>query len=193
MGDLEREDNAKVAKSDTIYVAGHGGLVGSAIARRLKSLGYLNIVGWRSSEFDLTRQDVVEELIDRTRPKVIFLVAARVGGIGANATLPAEFVYQNMMIETNIIHAASCCGVERLIFTGSSCIYPVGASQPISESALLTGDLDKTIRPYGLAKSYGIELCKYYNHQYGTHYLSVMPTNLYGPNDTYHSELSHVM
>lgn len=176
-----------------IYIAGHKGLVGSAIWRHLKQLGYNNLLGLPSSACDLTDQFEVQSLFERERPQYVFLAAAKVGGIHANATYPADFVYRNLMIQSNIIHAAAQYGVDRLLFLGSSCIYPRDCPQPQKEEYLLSGPLEFTNRPYAIAKIAGIETCWSFNRQYGTRFLAAMPTNLYGPGDNYHAENSHVI
>ena len=180
-----------------IYVAGHRGMVGSAIVRNLQSKGYHNIVTRTHAELDLTNQAAVKLFFEQEKPDQVYLAAAKVGGIHANNTYPAEFIYQNLMMEANVIHQAFANGVKRLLFLGSSCIYPKLASQPMSEAALLTGVLEPTNEPYAIAKIAGIKLCESYNRQYGqSHgidYRSVMPTNLYGPGDNYHPENSHVI
>jgi len=176
-----------------IYVAGHRGMVGAAIIRQLSSRGCTNIVTRSHSELDLTNQAEVNAFFASERPDFVFLAAAKVGGIQANNTYRAEFIYQNMMIQNNVIHAAYQQGVDRLMFLGSSCIYPKQAPQPLKEEYLLTGPLEPTNRPYAVAKISGIEMCWSYNRQYGTKYLAVMPTNLYGPGDNYHPENSHVI
>ena len=178
---------------DKIYIAGHRGLVGSAIKKRLEALGYANILTRTHAELDLTRQDQVEAFFAAEKPDYVFLAAAKVGGIHANNTYPAEFIRDNLAIQTNLIHAAYLHGVKRLLFLGSSCIYPRDCLQPMKEEYLLTGPLEATNRPYALAKIAGIEQCWSYNRQYGTQYLAVMPTNLYGPGDNYHPENSHVI
>ncbi|WP_341327373.1 GDP-L-fucose synthase [Methylotuvimicrobium sp. KM2] len=177
----------------TIFVAGHRGMVGSAIVRRLQSLGYRSILTAGRDELDLLDQAAVQAYFSAHRIDQVYLAAAKVGGIHANNTLPAEFIYQNLMIEANIIHAAHLRGVQRLLFLGSSCIYPKLAEQPMQEQALLTGLLEPTNEPYAIAKIAGIKLCESYNRQYGRDYRSVMPTNLYGPNDNFHPENSHVI
>ncbi len=177
----------------TIFVAGHRGMVGSAIVRRLQSLGYRSILTAGRDELDLLDQAAVQAYFSAHRIDQVYLAAAKVGGIHANNTLPAEFIYQNLMIEANIIHAAHLNGVQRLLFLGSSCIYPKLADQPMQEQALLTGLLEPTNEPYAIAKIAGIKLCESYNRQYGRDYRSVMPTNLYGPNDNFHPENSHVI
>ncbi len=176
-----------------IYVAGHQGLVGSAIIRALKSNGYFNIVSRSHQELDLTNQTAVNRFFEEEKPNQVYLAAAKVGGIHANDTYPAEFIYQNLMIEANVIHAAYKSNVKKLLFLGSSCIYPKETEQPIKEEALLSGYLEPTNEPYAIAKIAGIKLCESYNRQYGTDYRSVMPTNLYGPGDNYHPENSHVI
>lgn len=180
-------------KNAKIYVAGHNGMVGSAIVRCLQNEGYINIVVKGSRELDLRRQDLVEHFFDSEKPEYVFLAAAKVGGIMANNNQPADFMYDNMMIEMNVIHAAFKAGVKKLVFLGSSCIYPKLAPQPMSESCLLTSSLEPTNEAYALAKISGLKYCEYLNRQYGTDYISVMPTNLYGINDNYHPENSHVL
>ena len=180
-----------------IFVAGHRGMVGSAIVRNLQAKGCTNIITRTHAELDLTNQAAVEKFFASEKPDQVYLAAARVGGIHANNTYPAEFIYQNLMMEANVIHQAFVSGVKKLLFLGSSCIYPKLAPQPMSESALLTGTLESTNEPYAIAKIAGIKLCESYNRQYGqSHgidYRSVMPTNLYGPGDNYHPENSHVI
>jgi len=180
-------------KNDKIYVAGHNGMVGSAIVRFLRQEGYGNIVTRPSRELDLRRQSEVEAFFESEKPQFVFLAAARVGGIYANSTFPAEFIYDNLMIEANVIHNAYLTQVQKFLFLGSSCIYPRLAEQPIKESSLLGGYLEKTNEAYALAKISGLKMCEYYNTQYGTDYISVMPTNLYGPNDCYDLNRSHVL
>ncbi len=184
-------------KKSKIYVAGHRGMVGSAIVRVLVDQGYQNIVTKTHDELDLTHQDSVKAFFQIEKPDQVYLAAARVGGIHANNTYPADFIYENLMIEANVIHQAWSSGVKKLLFLGSSCIYPRFADQPMQEDALLTGTLEPTNEPYAIAKIAGIKLCESYNRQYGrTHavdYRSVMPTNLYGPGDNYHPENSHVI
>ena len=175
-----------------IYVAGHRGMAGSAIVRRLRAAGYEDIVTRSRDELDLTNQRAAFEFLMRERPDYIFLAAAKVGGIHANASRPAEFLYQNLAIEANLIHGAWRAGVQRMLFLGSSCIYPRDCPQPIKESALLGGALEATNEPYAIAKIAGLKLCEAYNRQFGTRYGVVMPTNLYGPNDNYDLETSHV-
>ena len=176
-----------------IYVAGHRGLVGSAIVRRLQAGGYRNLITRTHAELDLTHQQAVNRFFENERPEYVFIAAARVGGIYANNTYPAEFVYQNLMIESNIIHAAWRNQAQKLLFLGSSCIYPKHAPQPMKEEHLLTGHLEPTNEAYAIAKIAGIKMCAAYNRQYGTNYLSVMPTNLYGPGDNYDPKNSHVL
>ncbi len=176
-----------------IFVAGHRGMVGSAIVRRLRATGHSEIITRTHAELDLTRQAAVEAFFATTPIDEVVVAAARVGGIHANNTYPAEFIYENLMIEANLLHAAHCVGVQRLLFLGSSCIYPRDASQPMGEDALLTGRLESTNEPYAVAKIAGIKLCESYNRQYGRDYRSLMPTNLYGPGDNFHPENSHVI
>lgn len=186
-----------------IYIAGHRGLVGSALMRRLQTPSplaagggerpYTNIITRTHAELDLTDQHAVRAFFEKEKPEYVFLAAAKVGGILANKTYPAEFIHQNLAIQTNVIHEAYCAGVKRLLFLGSSCIYPRDCTQPIKEEYLLTGPLELTNRPYALAKIAGIEMCWSYNRQYGTQYLAVMPTNLYGPGDNYDLHNSHVI
>lgn len=180
-------------KSSKIYVAGHKGMVGSAIVRRLTELGYSNLVLRTHEELDLTRQSSVEDFFEKEKPEYVFLAAAKVGGIGANSSALADFMYENMIMEMNVIHSAFVYGVKKLEFLGSSCIYPREAPQPIKEEHLLTGALEKTNEGYALAKISGLKYCEFLNTQYGTDYISVMPTNLYGPNDNYDPERSHVL
>jgi len=176
-----------------IYVAGHRGMVGAAIVRALEAAGYPNPVTRSHAELDLTDQRAVRDFFDRERPRYVFLAAARVGGIHANDTYPAEFIYQNLMIEANVTEAAWRSGSERLLFLGSSCIYPRLAQQPMTEGELLQGKLEPTNEPYAVAKIAGIKLCESFNRQYGTDFRSVMPTNLYGPGDNFNLENSHVI
>lgn len=176
-----------------IYVAGHRGLVGSALVRNLRAKGYDNLLLRTRAELDLTNQGATADFFAEEKPEYVFLAAARVGGIFANNTYPAEFAYSNLVIQSNVIHSAYENQVNRLVFLGSSCIYPRDCPQPIKESYLLTGPLEPTNRPYALAKIAGIEMCWSYNRQYGTKYMAVMPTNLYGPGDNYHPDNSHVI
>lgn len=180
-------------KGAKIYVAGHRGMVGSAIVRALEAQGYHNLVLRSSKELDLRRQADVEEFFAKEKPDYVFLAAAKVGGIMGNSLHPADFLYENMVLEMNAIHAAWKNGVKKLLFLGSSCIYPRLAPQPMSESCLLTSALEQTNEGYALAKISGLKYCEYLNRQYGTDYISVMPTNLYGKNDNYHPEHSHVL
>lgn len=180
-------------KTAKIYVSGHRGMVGSAIVRKLESEGYSNIVTRTSKELDLRRQDKVENFFETEKPDYVIIAAAKVGGIVANNTYPADFMYDNMMIEMNVIKNAFENKVRKLILLGSSCIYPRLAEQPINEDSLLTGPLEKTNEAYALAKISGLKYCEYLNTQYGTDYISAMPTNLYGPNDNYHPQNSHVL
>ena len=180
-----------------IYVAGHRGMVGAAIVRNLQAKGYINILTQTHAQLDLTSQSAVADFFEREKPNQVYLAAAKVGGIHANNTFPAEFIYDNLMIQSNVIHQAFINGVKKLLFLGSSCIYPKLAAQPMSEDVLLTGKLEETNEPYAIAKIAGIKMCESYNRQYGvTHgidYRSVMPTNLYGQGDNYHPENSHVI
>ncbi len=176
-----------------IYVAGHRGMVGSAIVRELQRKGYNNLLLRTHAQLDLCNQSAVNNFFAQERPEYVFLAAAKVGGIVANQTAPADFMYQNMMLEMNVIHAAWQNGCRKLLFLGSSCIYPRLAPQPMREDCLLTSALEPTNEAYALAKISGLRYCQYLNRQYGTHYISVMPTNLYGPNDNYHPEHSHVL
>lgn len=176
-----------------IYVAGHRGMVGGALVRQLNTLGYHNIVMRTHAELELANQAAVNAFFETEKPQYVFMAAAKVGGIHANNTYRGEFIYQNMMVQNNVIHAAYLNGVDRLMFLGSSCIYPKEALQPIKEEYLLTGPLEPTNQPYAIAKISGIEMCWSYNRQYGTKYLAVMPTNLYGPGDNYHPKNSHVI
>ncbi len=176
-----------------IYVAGHKGLVGSAIMEKLKREGYDNLIYHTSAELDLRRQDRVEAFFSERKPEFVFLTAARVGGIQANNRYSAEFIYDNLMIQTNVIHAAYQNGVKKLLFTGSTCIYPKYAEQPLKEEYLLTGKLEETNEAYAIAKIAGIKMCQHYNKQYGTNYIAVMPTNLYGPGDNFDLETAHVL
>jgi GDP-L-fucose synthase len=180
-------------KDSKIYVAGHRGLVGSAIVRRLRAEGYGNLVTRTSRELDLREQAAVREFFDRERPEYVFLAAAKVGGILANDTYPADFLYQNLMIEANVIESARLSGVKKLLFLGSTCIYPRMAPQPLKEEYLLTGPLETTNEWYAVAKIAGIKLCQAFQRQYGARFISAMPTNLYGPGDNFDLESSHVM
>jgi len=179
--------------NDKIYIAGHRGLVGSAIVRQLESRGFTNLIMRTHKELDLTNQAQVQNFFTQESPDYVILAAAKVGGIHANNTYPADFIYQNMMIEANVINSAYESKVKRLLFLGSTCIYPKAVKQPMREDALLTDVLEPTNEPYALAKIAGIKLCESYNRQYGTDFRSVMPTNLYGPNDNFHPENSHVI
>ena len=180
-----------------IYVAGHRGMVGSSIVRNLEAKGFTNIITKTHAELDLTNQEAVNFFFEKEKPKQVYLAAAKVGGIHANNTYPAQFIYENLMVQNNVIHQAFQAGVKKLLFLGSSCIYPKLAPQPMSEDALLTGKLEPTNEPYAIAKIAGIKMCESYNRQYGqshgVDYRSVMPTNLYGPGDNYHPENSHVI
>ena len=180
-------------KNAKIYVAGHKGMVGSAIVRALQKEGYNNIITRTHAELNLIRQDDVEAFFEKEKPEIVVLAAAKVGGIVANESALADFMYDNMMLEMNVIHAAFENNCKKLLFLGSSCIYPRLAPQPMPESCLLTGELEKTNEAYALAKISGLKYCEFLNRQYGTDYISVMPTNLYGPNDNYHPTHSHVL
>ncbi len=180
-------------KSDKIYVAGHRGLVGSAIVRNLEEKGYTNVIGRTHRELDLTSQQAEREFFETERPDVVVLAAAKVGGINANNTAPAEFAYENMQIQCNVIQCSHVYHVRKLLFLGSTCIYPRMAPQPIPEDALLTGPLEETNEAYAIAKISGLEMCKFYKRQYGDDFISCMPTNLYGPYDNYDLSGSHVM
>lgn len=180
-------------KQAKIYIAGHKGMVGSALVRNLESKGYTNIIGKTFEELNLIRQQDVEDFFNEEKPEYVFLAAAKVGGIHANNTYPAEFIYDNIMVEANIINSAHKNNVKKLLFLGSSCIYPKMAPQPIKEEYLLTGMLEPTNEAYAIAKIAGIELCKFYRRQYGSDFISVMPTNLYGINDNFNLETSHVL
>lgn len=180
-------------KNDKIYVAGHRGLVGSAIVRKLEREGYTNIITLSRDELDLLDSKAVEDFFALEKPAYVFLAAAKVGGIVANRDYPADFLYQNLKIQNNIIHNSYKNNINKLLFLGSSCIYPKYAEQPIKESALLTGSLEQTNQAYAIAKIAGIEMCQAYNQQYKTNYISLMPTNLYGPNDNFDLETSHVL
>ena len=176
-----------------IFVAGHRGMVGSAIVRNLQSKGFTNIITRTRAELDLTNQGAVQAFFDSEKPEQVYLAAAKVGGIHANNVYRAQFLYENLMMEANVIHAAYTSGVDKLLFLGSSCIYPKLAPQPLVEDALLTGPLEPTNEPYAIAKIAGIKLCETYRHQYGANFISAMPTNLYGPGDNYDLETSHVL
>ena len=180
-------------KDARIYVAGHRGMVGSAIVRELERQGYTNILTRTHKELDLTRQEAVDRFFAGEKPEYVFLAAAKVGGIAANVSALADFMYENMMLEMNVIHAALRNGCRKLLFLGSSCIYPRMAPQPMKEGCLLTGELEKTNEAYAVAKISGLKYCEFLNRQYGTDFISVMPTNIYGPNDNYHPEHSHVL
>ena len=179
--------------TDKIYIAGHNGLVGSAIHRLLKSKGYANIITRSSKELDLRNQQAVNDFFEQEKPAYVFMAAAKVGGIHANNTYPADFIYDNLAIELNVIHACHQYGIEKLLFLGSSCIYPKNANQPIQENYLLTGSLESTNEPYAIAKIAGISMCQSYHRQYGSRFISAMPTNLYGPGDNYDLQNSHVL
>ncbi|MGI9274938.1 MAG: GDP-L-fucose synthase [Endozoicomonas sp.] len=183
----------KLSKNSRIFVAGHRGMVGSAIVRQLESLGYNNVIVRSRTELDLTCQASVGDFFQSETIDAVFLAAAKVGGIHANNTYPAEFIHDNLMIQNNIIHQSYANGVDKLLFLGSSCIYPRLADQPMMESALLSGELEPTNEPYAIAKITGIKMCESYNRQYGVDFRSVMPTNLYGPGDNFHPENSHVI
>jgi GDP-L-fucose synthase len=180
-------------KSSKIYIAGHNGMVGSAITRNLTAKGYSNLVFSTYPPYDLTDQKLVAEFFENEKPEYVILAAAKVGGIMANNTYRAQFLYENLMIQNNIIHHSYLNGVKKLLFLGSSCIYPKNCPQPIKEDFLLTDQLEYTNEPYAIAKIAGIKMCESYNIQYGTNFISVMPTNLYGPNDNYNLETSHVL
>ncbi len=180
-------------KTDKIYVAGHRGMVGSAILRRLEREGYSKIILRTSDELDLRNQNKVQDFMEEEKPAYVFLAAAHVGGIGANDKYRAEFFYNNLMIEANVIHASYLSGVKKLMFLGSSCIYPKMANQPLKEEYILTGPLETTNEAYAIAKIAGLKMCEYYRHQYASNFISVMPTNLYGSNDNYDLEKSHVL
>jgi len=183
----------ELQKDSKIYISGHSGLVGSAIVRRLEKGGYDNLILKTHQELELMDQKAVKDFFETEKPEFVILAAAKVGGIHANNSYPADFIYQNLAIQTNIIHESWKAGVKRLLFLGSSCIYPRDCPQPIKEESLLTGPLESTNRPYALAKIAGIEMCWAYNRQYGTQYMAVMPTNVYGPGDNYNLETSHVL
>lgn len=180
-------------RNSKIYIAGHNGMVGSAITRKLKDIGYSNLVFTPYPEYDLTDQKTVSGFFEKEKPEYVFLAAAKVGGIMSNNTFRAQFIYENLMIQNNIIHQSYLHGVKKLLFLGSSCIYPKDCPQPIKEEYLLTGPLEYTNEPYAIAKIAGIKMCESYNIQYGTNFISVMPTNLYGPNDNYNLVTSHVL
>ena len=192
---MKENQDLPAASGPRIYVAGHRGMVGSAIIRTLLARGTApeSLITRTHAELDLTQQQAVHEFFAQERPSHVYMAAAKVGGIHANNTYPAEFIYDNLMVQANVIHAAHVYGVQRLLFLGSSCIYPKNVSQPMNEDALLTGKLEPTNEPYAIAKIAGIKLCESYNRQYGRDYRSVMPTNLYGPGDNYHPENSHVV
>lgn len=190
---MDLEPLITMNKDSKIFVTGHRGMVGSALVRRLQAGGYTNIITRSRQELDLLSQAAVQQFLADEQPDYIFIAAAKVGGIYANNTYRADFIYQNLMIEANLIHGAHIAGVQRLMFLGSSCIYPRDCPQPIKEEYLLTGALECTNEPYAIAKIAGIKLCEAYNAQYGRQYVSVMPTNLYGPNDNYDLETSHVL
>ncbi len=180
-------------KDSKIYIAGHTGMVGSAILRKLEQEGYSNLILKTSTELDLINQQSVIDFFEREKPDYVFLAAAKVGGIEANNTYRAQFLYENMLIQNNVIHQSYVHGVKKLLFLASSCIYPKLAPQPIKESYLLTGELEFTNEPYSIAKIAGVKMCENYNRQYGCDFISVMPTNLYGPNDNYDLETAHVL
>ena len=180
-------------KGSRIYVAGHHGLVGSAIVRKLRDSGYENLVFRTYEKLNLERQEHVEAFFDQEQPEYVFLAAAKVGGILANSIFPADFIYDNLIIETNVIHSAYLQGVKKLLFLGSSCIYPRDCPQPMKEEYLLSGYLEPTNEPYAVAKIAGIKMCQSYNRQYGTRFISIMPTNLYGPGDNFDLKTSHVL
>ncbi len=183
----------RITRENTVFVAGHRGLVGSAIERKLREKGYEKLLRKTRSELDLTDQSRVRDFFESERPDAVILAAAKVGGIGANSAYPAEFIYTNLAIEVNVIHQAWLSGVKKLLFLGSSCIYPKFAPQPIREGALLSGFLEPTNEAYAIAKIAGLKMCEYYSTQYGASFISVMPTNLYGPNDNFDPESSHVL
>lgn len=180
-------------KDSKIYVAGHTGMVGSALLRKLKQEGFKNVIFRTSSQLDLTNQEAVKNFLEEENPDYVFLAAAKVGGIMANNTYRAQFLYENLMIQNNVIHQSYVSGVKKLLFLASSCIYPKMSPQPIKEDYLLTGKLEDTNEPYAIAKIAGLKMCENYNRQYGCDFISVMPTNLYGPNDNYDPETSHVL
>ncbi len=185
--------NKEMTLTSKVYIAGHRGLVGSALIRCMQADGYMNVITRTHTELDLTNQKAVFEFFEKEGPEYVFIAAAKVGGIHANSTYPAEFIYENLAIQTNVIHASWRTGVKRLLFLGSSCIYPRDCPQPMKEAYLLSGPLEPSNRPYAIAKIAGIEMCWSYNRQYGTQSLAVMPTNLYGPNDNYDLQNAHVL
>ncbi len=189
----EKHNNVKLNKTDKIYIAGHRGLVGSAIVKNLESKGYTNLVYKTHKELDLLDTNVVKAFFEEEKPEFVILAAAKVGGIVANNTYRADFIYENLQIQNNIIHQSYLNGVQKLLFLGSTCIYPKNAPQPMKENSLLTSELEYTNEPYAIAKIAGIKMCESYNLQYGTNFISVMPTNLYGPNDNFDLETSHVL
>jgi len=180
-------------KNSKIYIAGHRGMVGSAILRKIKKEGYTNFILRTSTELDLRNQQAVADFFELEKPEYVFLAAAKVGGIQANNTYRANFLYDNLMIQNNVIHSSYVYGVQKLLFLGSSCIYPKLAPQPLKEEYLLTGELEATNEPYAIAKIAGIKMCENYNRQYGCNFISAMPTNLYGPGDNYDLQISHVL
>lgn len=190
---MEQVNAHTMDRNSKIYVAGHNGLVGSAILRKLEAEGYSNLVLRTRDELDLCDSVAVRDFFELERPEYVFLAAAKVGGIWANSHYPADFIYSNLAIQLNVIHSSYLCGVKKLLFLGSSCIYPKFAPQPIKEEYLLTGELEPTNEAYAVAKIAGIKMCQSYNHQYGTSFISAMPTNLYGPNDNFDIENSHVL
>ncbi len=190
---ISNKNRSMINKNSKIYIAGHRGLVGSAILKNLQNKGYSNLIYRNHSELDLTNQDAVRNFFEKEKPEYVFLAAAKVGGIVANNKYRAQFIYENMMIQNNIIHQSYLNGVKKLVFLGSTCIYPKEAPQPIKEDSLLTSPLEYTNEPYAIAKIAGIKMCESYNLQYGTNFISVMPTNLYGPNDNFNLETSHVL
>ena len=190
---MKKLPEKKMLKDSRIFVAGSRGLVGSAIVRKLEAEGFSNLITLSSSELDLIDQSATKRFFEEKKPEYVFLAAAKVGGILANNTYPADFIYDNVMIESNIIHSAYLTGVKKLLFLGSSCIYPKFADQPIKESSLLTGELEPTNEPYAIAKILGIKMCQSYHRQYGINFISAMPTNLYGINDNFDLKNSHVL
>ncbi len=183
----------QIPKNSKIFLAGHRGLVGSAILNELRQQGYQNIITRTHRQADLTNQQVAFNLFKKEKPEFVILAAAKVGGIGANNTYPADFIYQNIQIQTNVIHAAYKYGLKKLLFLGSSCIYPKKCPQPIKEEYLLSSKLEPTNEPYAIAKIAGMKMCQHYNRQYGTNFIATMPTNLYGPRDNFHLENAHVL